>query len=207
MTYQSNPIFSNFRVLTPEELCAVSGGLDEEVGEIVVTGTRSSNVVSISADSLASIGVFGSGIDGYFGLGQNYGGPSFDWFPEPNVELIDNDGDGQVDEMVLNIDKDMVTRAADTADDLAAIATFYAKNSIIFVGGYASLEAFLVSRFGMSTGAAAVTSSIMTDQGEDAFEDAMRDYFFDYLTGIEERPAQFPLENQHNNPYGFIYHP
>jgi hypothetical protein len=205
MTYQSNPLISGFRGLTPEELCAVSGGLDEEVGEIVVT--RSSNFVSISADSLASIGLFGFGDGGFFGLGQDYGGPAFDWFPEPNVDLIDNDGDGQVDEMVLHIDKDMVKRAADTADGLAAAATFYAKNSIIFMGGYSAIENALARQFGMSTGAAAVAGSILTEQGEDAFEEFMKDYFFDYLTGIQDHPAQYPLENQHNNPYVFIYNP
>lgn len=59
----------------------------------------------------------------------------------------------------------------------------------------------------MSAGAAAVATNLATQNAESALEEVMRDYFYDYLTGISERPAKFPLENQHNNLYGIMYIP
>lgn len=133
---------------------------------------------------------------------------SLQFFPNgENVELVDNDGDGEVDEMVLNIDRSSVTSAVETANTLASVATFFVKYSVMIMGGFAAVEAFLVSRLGMSAGAAAVAADLMVDGAEDMFEEAMRDYYFDYLTGISERPYEYPLENQFRNPYGIIYHP
>lgn len=95
MTYQSNPQRSGFRELNLMEISAVSGGNDQVVGEIIVTGKRGNNFTSISAESLASLGIFGFADGGLLGLGVQYGvgsdGMPIDWTLPP--QDIDGDGD------------------------------------------------------------------------------------------------------------------
>ncbi len=76
MTFQTNTKNSGFREISPEELYAVSGGGDDEVGRILVTGEREIKSNSLTTDSLASLGIFGFGTGGYCGLGEgnHFGG-------------------------------------------------------------------------------------------------------------------------------------
>ena len=70
MTYQANTKSLGFRELSPAELCAVSGGGDDDGNVIVVTGRRETRSIGLTTESLASLGIFGFGTDGYFGLGE-----------------------------------------------------------------------------------------------------------------------------------------
>lgn len=100
MIYQSNPKSSGFRELTPAELFVVSGGVDEEVGEIIVTGNRDRNFTSISVESLSSLGIFGFNDFSFLGLGGGFLDSLFGGGGEPivtvQIEPSEPEYDGEI---------------------------------------------------------------------------------------------------------------
>ena len=92
MTHYITTKASGFRLLSEAEFEAVSGGVDDHPGFTVTANRDNDGWVSVTADDLATLGIFGLGYDF---LDQLLGGGGGEPFVTVQLEPEDLDGDGE----------------------------------------------------------------------------------------------------------------
>lgn len=196
---------SGFRELTPEELTAVSGGV---VSFTDGTAQKLREEALARHDPYAIDATLGDPNDTTFVNYTNEGSDNnFDWFPsnDGTYAIQDNGIDGDLSEIIVTYDLDDARRWSAFAEDATYWTQLYLKTTATMIGAEIGLNAFLAEKLGISIGFAAAAPTLSVEALTQLTKDGLLDFWFDYARGIEERPAEYPLENQGNNPVGIIY--
>jgi len=125
----------------------------------------------------------------------------FVWTPsQDQVEFVDDNGDGEFDEIVLTYNKEDVDRWSDFAAEATYWTQLYLKLSATTVGAGLGLNAFLAEKIGIHVGVAAAIPFISMEALNQMTKEEMMDFFFDAARDVTNSPETSPLENQGNNP-------